>query len=68
MAKYLNKYLIVVIISLICAAASSIFSIIGPNKLRDLTDELTKGLVLNDKAFKLIIDDISTSLNEDRIK
>ena len=68
MAKYLNKYLIIVIISLVCAAASSIFSIIGPNKLRDLTDELTKGLVLNDKAFKLIIDDISSSLDEKRIE
>ncbi len=68
MGKYLNKYLIIVIISLLCAAASSVFSIIGPNKLRDLTDELTNGLMLNEKAFNNILTDISGSLNEDRIK
>ena len=57
-----------IIIALIFAAASSVFSIIGPNKLRDLTDELSKGLVLDKNKIEVISKDISSTLNEENIK
>ena len=38
MTKYLNKLLPFIIIALVFAALSSICTIIGPNKLSDLTD------------------------------
>jgi ATP-binding cassette, subfamily B, multidrug efflux pump len=69
--KYLNPYKKVIIISLILAAISSIFSIIGPNKLSDLTDAITKGLmgkidfdtVKSIGIFLLIIYLLSASFN-----
>lgn len=41
---YLNKLLPFIIIALLLSALSSVLSIVGPNKLSQLTDEITKGL------------------------
>lgn len=68
MTKYLNKLLPFVIIALVFAALSSICSIVGPNKLSDLTDELSKGLVINKEELSKVIDDISSTLSEENIK
>ena len=68
MTKYLNKLLPFIIIALVFAALSSICSIIGPNKLSDLTDELSKGLVINKEELSKVTDDISSTLNEENIK
>ena len=65
--SYLKSFIPFIIIALIFAAASSIFSIIGPNKLSDLTDELSKGLVLDKNKIEVISKDISSSLNENKI-
>ena len=43
--KYLNKFMPLIIIALVLAILSSVFSIIGPNKLSDLTDEISKGIM-----------------------
>ena len=43
--KELKLYKNFIIISLILAIASSILTIIAPNKLSDLTDEITKGIM-----------------------
>lgn len=45
MIKYLDKYLPAIIVALILAALSSVLSIIGPNRLSDLTDVITDGIV-----------------------
>ncbi len=44
--NYSKKYLPIILIALIIATISSIFSIIGPNKLREITDIITDGLFL----------------------
>ena len=43
--NYIKKYLPLIIPALILALISSIFSIIGPDKLKDMTDTITKGLM-----------------------
>lgn len=43
--KYLNKFMPLIIIALVLAILSSVFSIIGPNKLSDLTDEIAKSIM-----------------------
>lgn len=68
MTKYLKSFIPILIIALILAAASSILSIIGPNKLSDLTDELSKGLVLNKKNLTNVTNDIKKSLSEEKFK
>ena len=52
--KYLGVYKKYILVALILAALSSILSIIGPNKLSDLTDEISSGLVINEKETKEI--------------
>lgn len=66
--SYLKSFMPFIIIALIFAAASSILSIIGPNKLSDLTDELSKGLVLDKNKIEVISKNITSTLNEDNIK
>lgn len=66
--SYLKSFMLFIIIALIFAGASSVFSIIGPNKLSDLTDELSKGLVLDKNKIEVISKDISSTLNEENIK
>jgi ABC-type multidrug transport system, ATPase and permease components len=41
---YCKSYLPVIIIALIAAAAATVLQILGPNKLKDLTNEVAKGL------------------------
>ena len=43
--KYIERYLPLIIPALVLAVISSVFSIIGPDKLSDITDEITKGLM-----------------------
>ena len=43
--KYIKRYLPLIIPALALAIISSVFSIIGPDKLSDITDEITKGLM-----------------------
>lgn len=56
MTHYLKKYIPFIVIALVLSALGSVLSIIGPNKLSDLTDEITKGLMtgLNFDAIKSI--------------
>lgn len=68
MVKYLKPFMPVLIIALVLAAASSVLSIIGPNRLSDLTDELSKGLVLNKEKLESVTKDISSTLTEDKFK
>ena len=43
--NYIKGYLPLIIPALLLAIISSVFSIIGPDKLSDITDEITKGLM-----------------------
>lgn len=43
--NYIKKYLPFIILALILAFISSVFSIIGPDKLKDMTDTITKGIM-----------------------
>lgn len=45
LVSYGGKYVPFVIISLICAVISTVLTLIGPDKLSDMTDEITKGII-----------------------
>lgn len=66
--NYSRNFLPVIIIALICAAAGAIFSIIGPNKLSDLADEIGNGIVLNIDNFKTIQESIQNDLSKENIE
>ncbi len=42
---YCKRYLPIIIVAIVCAAVGTIFSLIGPNQLSDMTDLITEGFV-----------------------
>ena len=50
--KELRVYKVFILIALFLASFSAILSIVSPNKLKDLTDEISKGLVINTNNIK----------------
>ena len=65
--KELSGFKKLVIISLILAALGAILTIVTPDILSDLTDEISKGLVLNKDNFEGLTKEVTGSLNEESI-
>ncbi len=57
--KELKPFKILVIISLIISALSSILSLFAPDKLKELTDTITEGLVVNQENIKELNEQIA---------
>ena len=53
MVFYLKKFLPLIVVSLVLASLSAVLSIIGPNKLSDLTDVITEG-IMKDIDFEAV--------------
>ena len=62
--KYLKKFTPYILIALILASCSSIFTIIGPNKLKELTNEISTGLIIDTDEFQSINTSIFSELSE----
>lgn len=60
LSKELGNQRILIIIASILAIFSAILSISAPNKLSDLTNEISKGLVINTDNMKIITERIMT--------
>ncbi len=65
--KDLKKFHLLLIVAILLAAISSVFSIIAPDKLSDLTDEITLGITpnINEEKITDIMSNPSIS-NEDK--
>ena len=66
--KELKSFHALILVALILAALSSVLSIISPNKLSDLTDEISKGLVIKTDVMKEITTKVTESVSEDKLK
>ncbi len=64
----LNGFKTLIIVALFLAAAGSVLSIFTPNILSDLTDEISKGLVIKQDNLKKLTNKVTESLNEENIK
>lgn len=51
--KYCDKYIPIIVVALILSFAGTILSLIGPNKLSDMTDIIAKGIMGNMKMNKI---------------
>ncbi len=60
----LNKWRYLVIIALLLGSLSAVFSIVAPNILSDLTDEITEGLKPNTKRLENISKKIIVNLSD----
>ena len=60
--KSLSSFKVLIFIALVLAALSSILSLIAPNKLSDLTDEITKGITINTSNMKELEEDLTKNI------
>ena len=63
--KSLNGFKVLIITSLLLAGLSAILSLVSPNRLSDLTDEISNGLTINTENMEKLKNDLSTNLNEE---
>ena len=63
----LSNFRILIYISLVLAALGSILSIMAPNRLSDLTDEISKGLVVNSSNLEKIAKKTTESLSKEKL-
>ena len=66
--KELKDFKVLIFLSLILAVLGAILSILAPNKLSDLTDKISNGLVVNTSNMKKITTSITNSLNEEELQ
>ena len=63
--KSLNGFKALIITALLLAGLSAILSLVSPNRLSDLTDEISNGLTINTENMEKLKNDLSTNLNEE---
>lgn len=56
---YCKKYTAVIVIALICAVLSTVLTLAGPDKLSDMTDTITAGMIPDTSALGIDIGDTS---------
>lgn len=65
--KYLKPYRNLIVIAVILSTLSSILSIVGPNKIKDLTNEIQQGLIVNKSNIELLVKDIQNDIQRNII-
>lgn len=68
LVKELNKYKVLLILSLVVVALSSVLSIFAPNKLSEMTDVITEGVTVNKDNLEEIATKITSKLGEKNIQ
>lgn len=64
----INTYKILIIVAFTLAILGSILSILAPNRLSELTDEISAGLVINQDNMEALNKKTSENLSEDKLK
>ena len=62
--KSLSSFKILIFVAIILAALSSILSLVAPNKLSDLTDEISRGITINTTNMKELENDLTSNVSE----
>ena len=64
----INTYKILIVAAFTLAILGSILSILAPNRLSNLTDEISAGLVINSDNMEALNKKVSENLSEDNLK
>lgn len=65
--KELKNFKVLIAISLILAALGSILTIVTPNKLSSLTDEISQGLIVDKENLETLTKTVTDKVNEDNL-
>lgn len=63
--KSLGSFKVLIISALVLAGLSAVLSLSAPDKLSDLTNEISNGLTINTENMEALQEDLLTNLNED---
>ena len=66
--RELKSFRILICVALLLAVLSSILSILAPNRLSDLTDEISKGLVVKKDNLQTLTTEIQTNLKNGKMQ
>ena len=61
---YCRKYLAVIIIALVCAVIGTVLTLVGPDKLSDMTDAITDGVTPDMEKLTEISETVSKTVSE----
>ena len=68
LVKELDKYKVLVIVAFVLAILGSVISILAPDKLSELTDKISEGLVINQDNMKELSKAVESSVSEEKMK
>ncbi len=66
--KELRQFKVLIFIGLILALVSSVLSILAPNKLSNLVDKISMGIMVNSENLGVISEKVGNSLSSDELK
>lgn len=61
---YCRKYSAALVIALICAAVGTVFTLVGPDKLSDMTDAITDGIAPDTETLEEVIEEVSNNISD----
>lgn len=61
---YCRKYMVVLVIAVICASVGTALTLIGPDKLSDMTDTITEGIAPNEERLTEIMEAVAQNLSD----
>ena len=61
---YCRKYMVVFIIALLCAAAGTVLTLMGPDKLSEMTDVMTDGIAPDTKQLENLMKTVSENVSQ----
>lgn len=61
---YCRRYFVVIVIALICAAAGTVLTLVGPDKLSEMTDTITEGIAPDTDKLEEISEAVSQNISD----
>lgn len=61
---YCKKYMMFLIIAVVCATVGTVCTLVGPDKLSDMTDEITNGIKPDMEEFEKITTAVSDNISD----
>ncbi len=61
--NYCNKYMVAVIIAILCSVAGTVLTILGPDKLSAMTDTITEGIAPDSAKLEEVMTQIGANLS-----
>lgn len=62
--SYCRKYLAAFLIALICASAGTVLTLMGPDKISEMTDTITAGITPDTKTLTTLTETVSSNIQE----